>query len=369
MKKEDLKSIRLILFLGGIITCAIVTGIYVHSLCRTYSERVVTWNEQAQTAFLKALDLEMDKRKNISVLFISCDSNKYRTLETPYQSPICIKSEYGTCYYDIPRVKYENGYIRDTDKRKILSYILEIYPLSVDTLRMSWDSLLTSQSIKANTGIRIATTDLLERTFAVYSPDSTNVQQGDSLFSRYIGFRYETEITGTTSYNWWQILNIGPFIITMFLLWFCFLPLCLCYERIVSLFQLRFMRKKISKKKKKIYLGEVIEETGLYKLVDGTIFDSSSYVLSREEKTVTLPPQTVNLLKLFLQKEGDYWLTTEEIIQEIWGKRGNQNQLHAAIHRLREALKKVSSRILVIHEDGKYCLKMSHSIDENPNFL
>ena len=83
-------------------------------------------------------------------------------METPYQSPICIKSEYGRCYYDIPRVKYENGYIRDTDKRKILSYILEIYPLSADTLRMSWDSLLTSQSIKANTGIRIATTDLLE---------------------------------------------------------------------------------------------------------------------------------------------------------------------------------------------------------------
>lgn len=367
MKKENRKSIRLILFLGAIIACAIVTGIYVRSLCRAYSERVVKWNEQAQEAFLKALDSEIDKRKNISVLFASCNSDEYRTLETPYQSPVCINSEYGMRYYDIPRVKYENGYIRDTEKRSILSYILEIYPLSADTLRMSWDSLLTEQSVKAHTGIRISTTDLLERTSAVYSLDGMDVQQGDSLLSRYIGFRYETEVTGTTSYNWWQVLNIGPFIITMFLLWFCFLPLCLCYERIVSLFQHRFMRKKIVKKKKKIYLGEIIEGTGLYKLVDGTVLDSSSYALSREGKRENLPPQTVSLLKLFLLKKGDHWLTTEEIIQEIWGKGGNQNQFYVAIHRLRGALKKVSSHIVVIHEDGKYCLKIPHSIDENPN--
>lgn len=39
-------------------------------------------------------------------------------------------------------------------------------------------------------------------------------------------------------------------------------------------------------------------------------------------------------------------------------------QIHAAIHRLREALKNVSS-LIVEKEDKYYCLKMPHFIEKN----
>ena len=87
-------------------------------------------------------------------------------------------------------MKFDNSLIKDTEKRMLLSYVLEEHPLNADTLNTSWNSLLIRKSIKANTGIRLSTIDLLKQTSVVCSPDSIKILEGDSLLSRYLGMLF-----------------------------------------------------------------------------------------------------------------------------------------------------------------------------------
>ncbi|MBD8981915.1 MAG: hypothetical protein EGR83_07670 [Bacteroides cellulosilyticus] len=367
-----MKLSRLNLFWGGIVFCTVVTSIYVYTLYCNYSELVAEWNVQAEETFVKALQQEVQKRGNIVVPFVAgVNSPEMKTLESPFQSPVTLTSKYGTHDYEIPRVKFDNSLIKDTEKRMLLSYVLEEHPLNADTLNTSWNSLLIRKSIKANIGIRLSTIDLLKQTSVVCSPDSIKILEGDSLLSRYLGFRCEVEATGFVSYSWWQALEVWPPIIILLLLWLCFFLLFSYYKQITL-----FLRRKLVKKEtvvhiqektivveRKMHLEEVVEQTGLYELADGTILDSIKGVLVNGEKTRQVQPQTIILLKLFLCAK-DYRLTAEEMNKKLWEGKGTSSQIHAAIHRLREALKNVSS-LIVEKEDKYYCLKMPHFIEKN----
>lgn len=327
---------------------------------------------QARETFVRALNLEIQKRGNIIIPFISNGSTGMKTLEASYQNPVTVTSKYGTHDYEVPRVKFDNSLTQDTEKRGVLSYVLYKHPLKADTLKMSWDSLLIEKSIKVNTGVRLSTIDLLKRTSTVYSPDNITVLKGDSLLSRYLGHRCEVEATGMVCYNWWQVLDVEfPIVISLFL-WLCFFLLFIYYERIVSFLRRRFVKKvtiireKTIVVERKMHSGEVVEKTGLYELADGTILDSVKGSLSNGESVQQVQPQTVILLKFLLSKE-DCWLTEGDITKELWGEKGNSNQFHVAIHRLREVLKDVSSDVTVVHKKGRYCLKISHSIEKNPD--
>lgn len=255
----------------------------------------------------------------------------------------------------------------------LLSYVLEERPLNADTLNTSWNSLLIRKSIKANTGIRLSTTDLLKKTSIVYSSDSIKVLQGDSLLSRYIGFRCEVEAMGFVSYDWWRVLKVWPPITMLLLLWLCFFLLLLYYKQVSSFLRQKLVKKEtvihIQEKKiiveRKMHLEEEAGPTGLYELADGTILDSEKGTLTNGEKTRQLRPQVIILLKFFLQSK-NYRLTAEEIMKELWQGKGNPNQLYAVIHRLRESLEGISS-LVVEYKDEHYCLKMPHSIEENTN--
>lgn len=355
----------------GIFVCTLVTGIYVYILYDNYKEQIPEWNALAKETFVEALNLEVQKRGNVVMSFISVNYPEVRTLETPFKSPVTLTSRYGTHDYEIPRVKFDNSLIKDTERRMLLSYVFEKHPLNADTLNILWNSLLVRKSVAANTGIRLSTTDLLKKTSTVYSSDSIKVLQGDSLLSRYIGFRCEVEATGFVSYNWWQALKVGPPIILLLLLWFCFFFLLLYYKQITSFLRHKLVQKEtvvcIHEKRiiveRKMYLEEEVGQTGLYELADGTILDSEKGILTNGEKTRQLRPQIIVLLKLFLRSK-NYRLTAEEIDKELWQGRGNLNQLYAVIHRLRESLEGISS-LVVEYKDEYYCLKMPHSIEEN----
>ena len=367
-----MKRSRLIFFWGGIVACILITSIYVYSLCCSYPERVAEWNVQAEETFVKALELEVQKRGNIVVPFVAgVNSPEMKTLKSPYRSFVTLTSRYGTHDYEIPRVKFDNSLIKDTEKRMLLSYVLEEHPLNADTLNTSWNSLLIRKSIKANTGIRLSTIDLLKQTSVVCSPDSIKILEGDSLLSRYLGFRCEVEATGFVSYSSWQALEVWPPIIILLLLWLCFFLLFSYYKQITLFLRRKFVKKEtvvnIQEKtivvERKMHLEEVVEQTGLYELADGTILDSRKGLLINEEKTRQVQPQTIILLKLFLCAK-DYRLTAEEINKKLWEGKGSSSQIHAAIHRLREALKDASF-LIVEKEDKYYCLKMPHSIEKN----
>ena len=343
-KGRTAESGRLICLWIGTFICTMVTGVYVYIFYTSYKEQIPEWNALAKETFVEALNLEVQKRGDIVVPFVAVDYPEVKTLETPFKSPVTLASKYGTHSYEIPRVKFDNSLIKDTEKRMLLSYILEKHPLDADGLNLFWDSLLVEKSVAANTGIRLSTTDLLKKTSTVYSSDSIKVLQGDSLLSRYIGFRCEVGVTGFVSYDWWQVSS--------------FLRQRLVKKEIVVCIQ----EKKIIVERK-MHLEEEAGQTGLYELADGTILDSEKGILTNGEKTRQLRPQVIVLLKLFLRTE-NYRLTAEEIDKELWQGKGKPNQLYGVIHHLRESLKGISS-LVVEYRDEHYCLKMPHSIEKN----
>lgn len=348
-----------------------VTGIYIYIFYNSYKEQIPEWNALAKETFVEALNLEVQKRGRIVVPFIAVNYPEIKTLETPFKSSVTLSSKYGTHDYEISRVKFDNSLIKDTERRMLLSYVLEKHPLDADALNLFWDSLLVEKSVAANTGIRLSTIDLLKKTSTVYSSDSIKVLQGDSLLSRYIGFRCEVGVTGFVSYDWWRVLKVWPPITTLLLLWLCFFLLLLYYKQIASFLRQKLVRKetvvRIQEKKiiveRKMHLEEETEQTGLYELADGTILDSEKGTLTNGEKTRQLRPQAIVLLKLFLRSK-NYRLTAEEIMKELWQGKGNPNRLYAVVHRLRESLEGISS-LVVEYEDEHYCLKIPHSIEKN----
>ena len=341
-KGRTAESGRLICLWIGTFICTMVTGVYVYIFYTSYKEQIPEWNALAKETFVEALNLEVQKRGDIVVPFVAVDYPEVKTLETPFKSPVTLASKYGTHSYEIPRVKFDNSLIKDTEKRMLLSYILEKHPLDADALNLFWDSLLVEKSVAANTGIRLSTTDLLKKTSTVYSSDSIKVLQGDSLLSRYIGFRCEVGVTGFVSYDWWRVLKVWPPITTLLLLWFCFFLLLLYYKQVSSFLRQRLVKKEIvvciQEKKiiveRKMHLEEEAGQTGLYELADGTILDSEKGILTNGEKTRQLRPQVIVLLKLFLRTE-NYRLTAEEIDKELWQGKGKPNQLYGVIHHLR----------------------------------
>lgn len=365
-----MKINRLNLFWGGIIVCTLITGIYIYALYCNYSEQVAEWNVLARETFVEALKLEVQKRGDIVVPCIVVDSPEGKTLETPYQSPVTLTSRYGTHDYDIPRVKFDNSLIQDTEKRMILSYVLGKHPLNVDVLNISWDSLLARKSVAVNTGIRLSITDLLKKTSVVYFPNDMNVLHSDSLLSRYIGFRCEVEVTGFVSHCWWQVFDFWQTIVMLLLPWICFcVSFLFCRQIILFLRNMFGTEKMIIQEKtvvieKEIHLLEVnIKQAEIYELDDGVIFDTVEKTLKKGEEVRKLAPQVSLLLKLFLQTK-DYRLTASEIYNGMWNGKGSPNQLYVLIRRLKESLKGISS-LIVDNENGDYCLKKPHFIEKD----
>lgn len=106
--------------------CTVVTSIYVYTLYCNYSELVAEWNMQAEETFVKALQQEVQKRGNIVVPFVAgVNSPEMKTLESPFQSPVTLTSKYGTHDYEIPRVKFDNSLIKDTEKECYSAMCLE----------------------------------------------------------------------------------------------------------------------------------------------------------------------------------------------------------------------------------------------------
>lgn len=63
---------------------------------------------------------------NIVVPFVAgVNSPEMKTLESPFQSPVTLTSKYGTHDYEIPRVKFDNSLIKDTEKECYSAMCLE----------------------------------------------------------------------------------------------------------------------------------------------------------------------------------------------------------------------------------------------------
>ena len=340
--------------------CLLGTGYYAWTLYDAHCKQVAEWNEGAKAAFEEALWLEVNKRAEVPIYSSSSGEQGMTTLRDRIPDSVSVMTSDGFRKYKIDRNKYERSLMKEARKRAYLSTLFSIYPLSVDTLAIRWDSLWVEKQILWGNRIRYIYTDLDLQNDTVYS-DSSNHLGLDSLTVKYLGFRCEHELTAYVSYPSWLHGLTRYDGCVLLLPWLFWLLLFICYPKLEVFVLRKVTNEKVIEKEviveKEIHVADVqINKADVYQLPDGSLFDSFSGTLVKDGISKQLPPQSVLLLKLFLRKD-NHRLSTNEIEQELWNGQGSADKIHKAIQRLRSELKKSSSDLVVKNVNGDYELK------------
>ena len=198
----------------------------------------------------------------------------------------------------------------------------------------------------------------------------------DSLTVKYLGFRCEHELTAYVSYPHWMSSIAGGDGCILLLPWILYVLLFVCYSKLEALAKRILIHKEVIERtievekevivEKEVYVADVMmDKAGVYKLPDGTLFDSFAGSLNKDGVQQRLQPQSASLLKFLLSKNG-YKATTEEICMKLWEDRKLSDRLYSAVRRLRNDLKAVKSELIVDCSYGVYELKSPIS-SKNPN--
>jgi len=335
--------------------CLLGTGYYIGEIYNAHGRQVAEWNEGAKAAFEEALWMEVDKRSEIPIFHYSSEHPGMKTLNAKIPETVRMMTPEGFLTYKIERKKYDLSLIKDTERRGHLGALLEMYPLSIDTLLIQWDSLLANRQVPGRSLIRYIYTDWELRDDTICVPVDEKMVHSDSLITRYLGFRCEHELVGYVSHpSWLSGLSRSNWY-WLIVIWGAFVILVISYSSIESLFQRKFVEEKIVEKE--IYVADVhINKADVFRLPDGTLFDSFAKVLSKDGIQHNIQPQTASLLKLFLSKS-DLKVTSEEICWGLWKAKREKDKLYSAIRRLRNDLKAVNSVLVVSCTDRVYELK------------
>lgn len=341
-------------YIFGVLTllCLLGTGYYAWTLYDAHCKQVVEWNEGAKAAFEEALWMEVDKRAEISFYSSFSGEKGMTALKNRIPDTVFVTSALGRRAYPIERYKYDNSLIKETRMRADLSYLFNMFPLSVDSLTAHWDSLLRLRQISAKSRIRYIYTDLGLKNDTLCSGST---KSADSLLVRYLGFRCEHELVAYTSCPFWMLaLSLSEYCRLLFPI-IALGILFVCYTPLEKFFRRRFVKEKIVETK--VHVADVkIDEAKTFLLPDGSLFDVFAGTLTKGEISKQLPPQSVLLLKLFLCKE-THRLSPTEIDQELWNGSGSTDQLRQAIQRLRRELRAVCLDVAIKNVNGEYELK------------
>ena len=349
-----MKQRTIILGIGALIALA-VSGVYGMRLYGKSCRQVEEWNEVAKATFDEALWMEVNKRSSIPFYHNYRASNAVITLQKRIPDTVRVMTPMGFRKFKIDRYKYDHSLIQETEKRGLVGALLFISPLSVDTLVMRWDSLLVSNQVLAKNRIRYIYTDEELQNDTVLT--AKKGQTMDSLTVRYLGFRCEHELVGYVSYPFWlSSLSVTE--------WgFLLLPWCVWGLLFAFYFPMERFIKKMLVREKEVHVADVpIEKAKVYRLPDGTVFDTFAGTLVKGEMKTSLSPQSNILLKLFV-RTSNYQVTAEEIDLRLWNGKGSKEQFRTAMSRLRKDLKEVLSPLTVRNEEGIYELKNPHSIE------
>ena len=351
-----MKQRTIILGIGALIAFA-VSGVYGLRLYGNYCRLVAEWNEVAKTTFDDALWMEVNMRSSAPFYHYSSGRQGVMSLERRIPDTVRVMTATGFRKFKIDRFRYDHSLIQETEKRAMTAFLLTKYPLFVDTLVMRWDSLLVNNQVLAKNRIRYIYTDEELQNDTVFT--AKKGQTMDSLMVRYLGFRCEHELVGYVSYPFWlSFLSVTEwgFLLSSWWVWGLLFVFYAPMER--------FIKKKLVREKE-VHVADVpIEKAKVYRLPDGTVFDTFAGTLVRGEEKTSLSPQSVNLLKLFV-RTADFQATVEDIDSRLWYGKGSKEQLRTAIFRLRKDLKAVHSPLVIQNEGGIYELKNPHSIEES----
>ena len=357
---------RKTMILGVVATlCFLSTAYNVWELQNEYDKQDAEWNEGVKVAFEEALWMEVDKRSEIPVYRVLNGEKGVATLNGIIPDSVFITSESGRKGYRIEQSRYENSLMKESRDRSFISTLLEIHPLSVDTLFMKLDSLLRKNRIPLQAQVRYVYTDEEMRNDTVYTCSDSHSGL-DSLTVKYLGFRCEHELTILVASSHWLSGGAWKSLVILLFPWLLLVWLIICYSRLEKWVQHKFVREKVKvvvqektvEKEKEIYITNVqIGKVGIIKLPDGTLLDTLEKKLCNGEKQHNIKPQSISLLKLFLSKD-NYKITIEEISWELWQKEREKHNLYSAMQRLRSDLKAVNSDLVIDCFNGVYELKL-----------
>lgn len=347
--------------------CLLGTGYYVWTLYDSHRKQVAEWNEGAKAAFEEALWMEVDKRAEIPMYSYSSGEEGMTTFKEKIPDSVSVMTMNGWKKYKIDRDKYGNSLIKETMRRGNLSGLLEIYPLSIDTLLIKWNSLLSKKHIYVRNQIRYIHTDLNLDNDTVFSVVDKRLPHLDSLTVKYLGFRCEHELAAYVYHTSWLFAITYIDRCLLLLPWLLLVLLFICYPKLEIWVRRKMTNEKIIEKtveiekevivEKKIHLTDVtMDKAQIFELPDGTIFDAFAGILEKDGLQQRLQPQSVSLLKLFL-KEKNHQVSSDNICLKLWGDVSHTERLYSAIRRLRNDLKKVKSELFIESSYGVYELK------------
>ena len=335
--------------------CLLGTGSYAWILHEEYNEQVAAWKEEAKASFEEALWMEVNKRSDIPFYHSSSGEHGMSTLNYKVPDSVFVTSAYGRRGYSIGYYKYENSLMKEGNKRATLSSLFSMYPLSLDTLIMYWNSLLSVKQIPINNKIRYVYTDLDMQTDTLYSTKKTHFNSEDSLTIKYLGFRCEYELVAYASCHSWLITLSFVDWCWLVLPWVMWILIVCNYKFLDTYYRRKFIIEKVIERE--VHVADVkIDKAQTFLLPDGSVFNSLEGKLTKDGQEYKLSNQSSILLKLFLRKE-NHRLSPADIDQELWYGKGTTDQLYKAIQRLRVGLKNVTSELEIKNENGNYELK------------
>ena len=341
--------------------CLLGTGYYAWTLYDVYRKQLAEWNEGAKAAFEEALWVEVNKRAEVPIRLSSSGEEGVTTLKERIPDTVWVTSASGRNWYQIERFRYENSLIKETINRARLSTLLEMYPLSVETLSFHWDSILNLKQYPVHGEFRYIYTDFELQNDTIFSSSDKRMSHLDSLTVKYLGFRCEHEVVAYISYPNWMASITGGDRCLLLLPWILLALFFVFYPKLETLVIRKLTHNEVIERtivvEKKIHVADVaIDKAQVYELPGGGLFDSFSRTITQGDFVYTLPPQPALLLRLFLRKKNHH-LSTAEIEQELWNGNGSTDKIHKVIQRLRVELKKVSPNLIIKNVNGDYVLK------------
>lgn len=338
--------------------CAGITIHYLKVLNADYAAQKEEWNQVAAETFREALLQEVEWRSRIPY-YKSSFGGGVRPLRSQIpDSVIIVTSEYGRRVYWLEKERFKRQLFEGGELNADISYLIEEYPISVDTLHHRWDSLLNLPLI-ATTSIRYVMTDLAERNDTAYAHREHFVFPKDSALVWYLGYRCEAEFVGSVCYpEAWTIWS--PFTWAwLFLPWMVGVLFLLFYKKMWTFIKRKFTKKQI------VHVADAqIADAKIYQLGDGAVYDVFSRTIQKGSAVCKLAPQSGTLFLLFL-RTSEHRVTVDEIDQRLWNGQGSKERLHSTVRRLRNELKSAPIELSIEYLGETYQLKTVHFIEEN----
>ena len=396
LKYIDMKYIRLLLCILGIVLLAFLVSLYFFQRNRKLM------HIKAEKLFTQVLKDEMKKKGEELDLFYSFSGISSDTIPLT----ISIMTETGSRQYKVDAGKSRKNLSQISRERSLHSVICSEKQLSPMTLSQTWADSLQTRHILARAAIQIVTTDLENNT--LYKKSRTVNLSPELKFVVYLGERCEIEVSGFLYYTWWSVcryhffpfgmivgiaLCLIVYLIYLFRVknrlfkiqserWLLAEKLKRREEKLVELasirdqyaHQIEVQRSDAREKdillkdleqKSKAYEGQIAElkkakellgtKSLVYKLSPILTFDAYKKILVCNEETIPLNLQSSTLLLAFLNAT-DCQLTREEIEKCLSGR--SRECLRTAKHRLSKVLQIDPSISIVQHNRDLFQLQL-----------